>query len=113
MGIASKMFPLCFECHWKEKIMSTQIDVQPERAYSEQYAEVLEQLYDKIEGTANAAVAFAAPQKRDDLVVIPVASVGWRFAAETGRGGKKNKEKRKEVWKWEEPYLFHPWGLLR
>jgi uncharacterized spore protein YtfJ len=64
--------------------MSTQIDVQPERAYSEQYAEALEQLYDKMEGTANAAVAFAPPQKHDDLVVIPVASVGWRFGSGTG-----------------------------
>jgi uncharacterized spore protein YtfJ len=69
--------------------MSTQIDVQPERAYSEQYAEVLEQLYDKMEGTANAAVAFASPQKHDGLVVIPVASVGWRFGSGTGTRGQK------------------------
>ena len=64
--------------------MSTQVDVQPERAYSEQYAEALEQLYDKIEGTANAAVAFAAPQKHDGLMIIPVANVGWRFGSGTG-----------------------------
>ena len=64
--------------------MSSQIDIQPERSYSEQYAEVLEQLHKKMEDTANAAVAFAAPQKHDDLVVIPVASVGWRFGSGTG-----------------------------
>jgi len=64
--------------------MSTQIDVQPERAYPEQYAEVLERLYDKMEGTANAAVAFAPPQRHNDLVVIPVANVGWRFGSGTG-----------------------------
>ena len=45
--------------------MSTQIDVQTEQAYSEQYNEVLEQLYDKIEGSAKAAVAFAPPQRHD------------------------------------------------
>ncbi len=72
--------------------MSTQVDVQPERAYSEQYAEVLEQLYDKMEGTANAAVAFAPPQKHDDLVVIPVARVGWRFGG--GTGTRRQKEQR-------------------
>ena len=72
--------------------MSTQIDVQPERAYSEQYAEVLEQLYDKMEGTANAAVAFAPPQRHNDLVVIPVASVGWRFGS--GTGTRRQKEQR-------------------
>ena len=32
--------------------MSSQIDVQSEQVYSEQYNEVLEQLYDKIEGSA-------------------------------------------------------------
>jgi len=64
--------------------MSTQIDVQSERAYSEQYNEVLEQLYDKIEGSAKAAVAFAPAEKHDGLVVIPVANVGWRFGSGTG-----------------------------
>ena len=64
--------------------MSTQIDTQPERAYSEQYNEVLEQLYDKIEGSAKAAVAFAPAEKHDGLVVIPVARVGWRFGSGTG-----------------------------
>ena len=72
--------------------MSTKIDVQPERAYTEQYAEVLEHLYDKMEGTANAAVAFAPPQKHDDLVVIPVANVGWRFGS--GSGTSRQKEQR-------------------
>jgi uncharacterized spore protein YtfJ len=65
-------------------MMSTQIDIQPEQAYSEQYTEVLEQLYDKIEGSAKAAVAFAPPEKHDGLVVIPVASVSWRFGSGTG-----------------------------
>ena len=64
--------------------MSTKIDVQTERAYSEQYNEVLEQLYDKIEGSAKAAVAFAPAEKHDGLVVIPVANVGWRFGSGTG-----------------------------
>ena len=72
--------------------MSTKIDVQAERAYSEQYDEVLEQLYDKIEGSAKAAVAFAPPQKHDGLVVIPVANVGWRFGS--GTGTSKPKEQR-------------------
>jgi uncharacterized spore protein YtfJ len=64
--------------------MSTQIDVQSEQAYSEQYNEVLEQLYDKIEGSAKAAVAFAPAEKHDGLVVIPVANVSWRFGSGTG-----------------------------
>jgi len=64
--------------------MSTKIDVQPEQAFSEQYAEVLEQLYDKMQGSANAAVAFAPSQRHNDLVVIPVANVGWRFGSGTG-----------------------------
>jgi uncharacterized spore protein YtfJ len=72
--------------------MSTQIDVQPERAYSEQFAEVFEQLYDKMEGTANAAVAFAPPQEHDGLMIIPVASVGWRFGS--GTGTRRQKEQR-------------------
>ncbi len=72
--------------------MSAQRDVQPDRAYSEQYAEVLEQLYDKMQGTANAAVAFAPPQKHDDLMVIPVASVGWKFGS--GTGTSRQKEQR-------------------
>jgi uncharacterized spore protein YtfJ len=72
--------------------MSNKIDVQPERAYSEQYTEVLEQLYDKVEGSAKAAVAFAPPQKHNDLVIIPVASVGWRFGS--GTGTSKQKEQR-------------------
>ncbi len=72
--------------------MSTQIDVQPERSYLEQYAEVLEQLYDKMDGTANAVVAFAPPQKHDDLVVIPVAGVRWRFGS--GTGTRRPKEPR-------------------
>jgi len=69
--------------------MSTQIDVKSERAYSEQYAEVLEQLYDKIESSAKAAVAFAPPQRHNGLVVIPVASVGWRFGSGTGTSRQK------------------------
>jgi uncharacterized spore protein YtfJ len=72
--------------------MSTQIDVQPERAYSEQYVDVLEQLNKKLEGAANAAVAFATPQKHDDLTIIPVASVGWRFGS--GTGTRRTKEQR-------------------
>jgi len=72
--------------------MSARIDVQPERSYSEQYAEVLEQLYDKMDGTANAAVAFAPPQKHDDLVIIPVARVGWRFGSGTVK--RRQKEQR-------------------
>jgi uncharacterized spore protein YtfJ len=64
--------------------MSTQVDNQPERAYSEQYVDVLEQLHKKMEGTANAAVAFAPPQEHDGLMVIPVARVGWRFGSGTG-----------------------------
>jgi uncharacterized spore protein YtfJ len=73
-------------------MMSAEIDVQPERAYSEQYTEVLEQLYDKMEGSAKATVAFAPPQKHNDLVVIPVASVGWRFGS--GTGTSRQKEQR-------------------
>jgi len=69
--------------------MSTKIDVQPERAYSEQYNEVLEKLYDKIDGSAKAAVAFAPPEKHDGLVVIPVANVGWRFGSGTGTSKQK------------------------
>ena len=72
--------------------MSTQIDVQPERAYSEKFAEVFEQLYDKMEGTAKAAVAFAPPQEHDGLMIIPVASVGWRFGS--GTGTRRQKEQR-------------------
>jgi|GEM_PF-1022139 len=72
--------------------MSTQIDVQPERAYSEQYTEVLEKLYDKMQGSANAAVAFAPSQRHNDLVVIPVASVGWRFGSGSGTGTRRPKE---------------------
>jgi uncharacterized spore protein YtfJ len=76
----------------KEKSMSTHIDAQPERTYSEQYTEVLEQMYDKIEGSAKAEVAFAPPQRHDGLVVIPVASVGWRFGS--GTGTRRQKEQR-------------------
>ncbi len=72
--------------------MRTKTDVQPERAYSEQYTEVLEQLYDRIEGSAKAAVAFAPSQKHNDLVVIPVASVGWKFGS--GTGTSRQKEQR-------------------
>jgi uncharacterized spore protein YtfJ len=74
-------------------MMSTQIDVQPERAYSEQYAEALEQFYDKIESSATATVAFAPAQRHNDLVIIPVANVGWRFGSGTGtRRQKEQKE---------------------
>jgi uncharacterized spore protein YtfJ len=74
-------------------MMSTKIEVQPERAYTEQYTEVLEQLYDKIESSARADVVFASPQKHNGLVVIPVASVGWRFGSGTGtRRQKEQKE---------------------
>ena len=72
--------------------MSTQIDVQPERAYLEQHSEVLEQMYDMIEGSAKASAAFAPPQKHDGLAVIPVASVGWRFGS--GTGTSRHKEQR-------------------
>ncbi len=72
--------------------MSTQIDVQPEGAYLEQHSEVLEQMYDMIEGSAKAAAAFAPPLKHDGLVVIPVASVGWRFGS--GTGTRRQKEQR-------------------
>ena len=72
--------------------MSTQVDFKSEQAYPEQYAEVLDQPYDKMEGTANAAVAFAPPEKHDDMVIIPVASVGWRFGG--GTGTRKQKELR-------------------
>ena len=72
--------------------MSTQIDVQPERAYAEQHTEALEQLYDKIESSATAAVAFAPSQRHNDLVIIPVANVGWRFGS--GTGTRKQKEQR-------------------
>jgi len=65
--------------------MSTQIDVQSDRAYSEQYNEVLEQLYDKIGSSAKADVVFASPQKQEGLTIIPVASVGWRFGSGTSR----------------------------
>ena len=65
--------------------MGTQIDVQSDRAYSEQYNEMLEQLYDKIESSAKADVVFASPQKHEGLTIIPVASVGWRFGSGTGR----------------------------
>jgi len=64
--------------------MSTQIDVQSDRANSELYNEVLEQLYDKIESSAKADVVFASPQKHEGLTIIPVASVGWRFGSGTG-----------------------------
>ena len=72
--------------------MSTQIDVQPERAYTEKYTEALEQLYDKIESSATAAVAFAPSQGHNDLVIIPVANVGWRFGS--GTGTRRQKEQR-------------------
>jgi uncharacterized spore protein YtfJ len=72
--------------------MSTQIDVQPERPYSEQYVDVLEQLNKKMEGAANAAVAFAPPQEHDGLMIIPVARVGWRFGS--GTGTRRAKEQR-------------------
>lgn len=72
--------------------MSTQIDVQPEKAYSEQYSEVLEQLYDKIEGSAKAAVAFAPPESLDGLTIVPVANVGWRFGS--GIGTSRPKEQK-------------------
>ena len=70
--------------------MSTKIDTQPEQAFSEQYSEVLEKLYDKMENTATAAVAFAPSQRHNDLVVIPVANVGWRFGS--GSGTRRQKE---------------------
>jgi uncharacterized spore protein YtfJ len=73
-------------------MMSPQIDVQPERAYAEQYTEALEQLYDKIESSATAAVAFAPSQRHNDLVIIPVANVGWRFGS--GTGTRRQKEQR-------------------
>src|SRR5215831_10460967 len=70
-------------------MMSTKIDGQPERASSEQYTEVLGQLYDKMHGSANAAEVFAPPQKHDGLMIIPLASVGWRFGSGTGTSRQK------------------------
>jgi uncharacterized spore protein YtfJ len=87
-----RMLVCVFSHHEKEKIMSTQIDVQSERAYSEQYHEVLEQLYDKIESSAKTDVVFASPQKHDGLTIIPVASVGWRFGS--GIGTNRPKEQK-------------------
>lgn len=72
--------------------MSTQVDVQPERAYSEQYNEALEQLYDKIESSVKADVVFASPQKHEGLTIIPVSSVGWRFGS--GIGTSRPKKQR-------------------
>lgn len=72
--------------------MSTQVDVQPEREYSEQYAAAVEQFSRKMEDTANAAVAFAAPLEHDGLTVIPVAKVGWRFGGGAGTGRPKQHE---------------------
>ena len=72
--------------------MSTQMDVQSDRAYSEQYHEVLEQLYDKIERSAKADVVFATPQKHEGLTIIPVASVGWRFGSGTGTSRPKEQK---------------------
>jgi uncharacterized spore protein YtfJ len=72
--------------------MSTQIDIKSEKTYSEQYHEVLEQLYDKIESSAKADVVFAPPQKHDGLTIIPVASVGWRFGS--GIGTNRPKEQK-------------------
>jgi uncharacterized spore protein YtfJ len=83
---------VCFQCYEKEKVMSTPVDVQSDRAYSEQYHEVLDQLYDKIEGSAKADVVFASPQKHEGLTIIPVASVGWRFGS--GTGTSRPKEQR-------------------
>ena len=64
--------------------MSTQIDVQSEPTYTERYNDVLEQMFDKIEGSAKATVAFAPPERHDGLTIIPVANVGWRFGSGTG-----------------------------
>lgn len=72
--------------------MSTKLDVQSEKVYSEQYHEVLEQLYDKIESSAKADVVFASPQKHEGLTIIPVASVGWRFGS--GIGTSRPKEQK-------------------
>lgn len=36
--------------------MSTKIDVQTEQAFLEQYSQVLEQLYDKMEGSARGSL---------------------------------------------------------
>ena len=76
--------------------MSTKVDVQSEKAFSEQYNEVLEQLYNKIESSAKADVVFASPQRHNGLVVIPVAKVGWRFGSGTGTSRpKEQKEAQK------------------
>ncbi len=72
--------------------MSTQVDVQPERIYAEQFASVLEQLNRKMESTADAAVAFAPPQQHGGLMVIPVAKVRSRFGSGFGAGRPKGQE---------------------
>jgi uncharacterized spore protein YtfJ len=73
-------------------MMSTKGDVQTERTYAEQYASVLEQLNRKMESIADAAVAFAPPQKHGDLTVIPVANVRSRFGSGFGAGRPKGQE---------------------
>lgn len=73
--------------------MSTQVDAQSERTYAEQYASVLEQLNKKMESIADAAVAFAPPQKHGDLTVIPVAKVRSRFGSGFGTGRPKGQER--------------------
>jgi uncharacterized spore protein YtfJ len=73
-------------------MMSIQGDVQPEQTYAEQYASVLEQLNKKMESIADAAVAFAPPQKHGDLTVIPVAKVRSRFGSGFGAGRPKGQE---------------------
>jgi uncharacterized spore protein YtfJ len=73
-------------------MMSIQGDVQPEQTYAEQYASVLEQLNRKMESIADAAVAFAPPQKHGDLTVIPVAKVRSGFGSGFGAGRPKGQE---------------------
>lgn len=69
--------------------MSTQVDIQPERTYTEQYASALEHLDRKMEYTTDAAGAFASPHTYGSLTIIPVAKV--RSSARSGFGAMKPK----------------------
>jgi hypothetical protein len=70
----------------KEYKMSTQLDVQPGRRDTEPYASVLEELNSKMQGSAEATLAFAPPQTYGDLTVIPVARVRSRSGGGFGMG---------------------------
>lgn len=72
--------------------MNTQVDVQPERTYAETFASVLEELSSKMQRGAGATLAFAPPQTREGLTVIPVAVVRSRFGSGFGTGKPKGQE---------------------